>query len=352
MEAFVKKFSESGVPLTWVFIVPSLSCDRISKKYNGVNIRYLWQDRWAKNRILKRINMHFAYLKFLLSLKKDDVVYIYGCAAFAKFLVKRSVRVYHEVTENPEAVSWPAKFSFPDYYDACSKMEGMFVISEPLKEHYLNKGCDPVKVQILNMTVDPTRFEGVKKQKVADKYIAYCGTASNNKDGVDELIKSFAIASKKYPEYKLYIIGNTPSKDDAVGNLKLIEQLDIKEKVVFTGIVSSSEMPQILMNADILALGRPDSLQAKCGFPTKLGEYLLTGNPVFITKTGDIPKFLEDGKSALLCQERNPKEFSSKLIWAIEHPLEASAIGLRGKQVALDNFNASIEFKKLLNTIF
>ena len=62
------------------------------------------------------------------------------------------------------------------------------------------------------------------------------------------------------------------------GNLELIENLGVKNSVIFTGIVSAAEIPQILKNATVLALDRPDSLQAQCGFPTKLGEYLLTEN--------------------------------------------------------------------------
>lgn len=107
-------------------------------------------------------------------------------------------------------------------------------------------------------------------------------------------------------------------------------------------------MPQILKNATVLALDRPDSLQAQCGFPTKLGEYLLTENPVVVTKVGDIPLFLKDGETALLAEERNPYEFSSKLLWALDHPAEAIEIGKAGAQVAMREFNYLNETKRLL----
>ena len=173
----------------------------------------------------------------------------------------------------------------------------------------------------------------------------------NNKDGVDELIKSFAIVHKVLPEVKLYIIGKTPDKDDASGNLNLINNLGIKKSVVFTGIVSAAEMPQILKNAAVLALDRPDSLQAQCGFPTKLGEYLLTENPVVVTKVGDIPLFLKDGETALIAEERDPQDFSSKLIWALQNPEEASKIGKAGALVAMREFNYLNETKKIIDVI-
>ena len=110
-------------------------------------------------------------------------------------------------------------------------------------------------------------------------------------------------------------------------------------------------MPQILKNAVALALDRPDSLQAQCGFPTKLGEYLLTENPVVVTKVGDIPLFLKDGETALLAEERNPQDFSSKLIWILQHPEEATMIGKAGAQVAMREFNYLKETKKIIDVI-
>ena len=73
-----------------------------------------------------------------------------------------------------------------------------------------------------------------------------------------------------------------------------------------------NEVPQLLMDSEVLALDRPNSIQAQCGFPTKLGEYLLTGNPVVVTKVGDIPLFLEDGVSALLAEKRNAENLPER----------------------------------------
>ena len=157
---------------------------------------------------------------------------------------------------------------------------------------------------------------------------------------------------KKHDDVRLYIIGATPSVNDEAGNLKLIETLGIKDKVVFTGLVDANQMPQILKDATVLALDRPDSLQAQNGFPTKLGEYLMTENPVVVTKVGDIPLFLKDGYSALLAEQRNSVDFASKLCWVLEHPLEAAVIGRRGKEVALAEFNYLTESKKIIDFIY
>lgn len=127
----------------------------------------------------------------------------------------------------------------------------MFVITTALKKVYEQLGV--MNVHIVNMTVDANRFSGLKK-RTDEKYIAYCGTVSNNKDGVDDLIKAFAIVSMKYPDVSLKIMGKAPIKDVESGNLKLVEQLGVKDKVEFTGVIPSSDMPQMnnVLNEDVL----------------------------------------------------------------------------------------------------
>ena len=201
------------------------------------------------------------------------------------------------------------------------------------------------------MTVDSSRFDGLKKKDGIERYIAYCGTASNNKDGVDKLIRSFAIVSKNHSDLKLYIIGSIPNRDDKSGNQKLIRDLGVEDKIVFTGLVPAEQIPQLLKNAEMLALARPNNIQAKYGFPTKLGEYLLTGNPVVVTSVGDIPLFLKDGESALIANPDSNEDFAAKMEWVLTHPYDSSLIGEKGRKVALNNFNAEIETEKLIDII-
>lgn len=68
------------------------------------------------------------------------------------------------------------------------------------------------------------------------------------------------------------------------------------------GDVHRDKVPELLCRSKILALARPDNLQSEGGFPTKLGEYLSTGNLVIITDVGDIPFYLKDGESALIAK--------------------------------------------------
>ena len=52
-----------------------------------------------------------------------------------------------------------------------------------------------------------------------------------------------------------------------------------------------------------------------------------------------------------LQKERNPHEFSSKLLWALEHPADAIEIGKAGAQVAMREFNYLNETKTIIKAI-
>lgn len=349
--SFVEGFSKMGIDVELVFVLSNNNGSRLTKQWPHITITYLWNSLDIKNRYLRQLSYTFLSRRFVSKLNNGDIVVLFDAERMMFPLIKKKgIRVFAERTEHPFAYQ-VRTINMKKYVEWCKYLDGMFVISTALKDYFISCGVPSNKINIINMTVDPQRFQGLLKQHVDHPYIAYCGTASNNKDGVNDLIKAFAIVSKQYEEYQLYIIGKGLTKKDDSGNRHLVEQLNLSKKVVFTGVVTAEEMPQLLKNATILALNRPDNLQARYGFPTKLGEYLLTENPVVITSVGDIPLFLKDGKSALICEPQNPKAFASKLIWAIEHPNEAAAIGKAGSEVAKQNFNCLIESHKMYDSI-
>lgn len=349
--SFIEGFSKLGVDVEMVFVLSDGVGNRVSYQIPHIRFTYLWDRLDFKNRYLRQLGYNILVKRFVRGVKPGDTVVVFDTQRIIfSLLKKKGVRVFAEITEHPFAYK-VRTINMKKYVNHCKELDGLFVISTALKLYFEKKDVKSDKIHIINMTVSPQRFNGLNKEQVESPYIAYCGTASNKKDGVNELIKAFAIVSAKHPEYKLFIIGKGLTKDDDSGNRQLIERLNLNDKVVLTGVVSAEQMPQLLKNATVLALDRPNNLQAKYGFPTKLGEYLLTENPVVVTSVGDIPLFLKDGESALISKPQNAKEFASKLIWAIEHPDEASAIGRRGADVARLQFSSFVESAKMYNIL-
>ena len=352
---------EANIEAEVVYLLPNQNKEIIKQQYQNLKVTYLWEWCSFNNKLLRFVCFYINLLRILLKLKRGDVVYTYGIHRITYWVRKvRNISVYAEKTEHPDVVAFTGFITglkLQKEIDVAKELSGLFVISQPLKDYFISTGIPSNKIEILNMIVDCKRFEGLMKTPSKQKYIAYCGTASNNKDGVDKLLKSFAIVANKIDDIYLYIIGNTPSKQDEGNNLKLIEELGIQEKVIFTGLVKAEDMPQLLKNAEVLALARPDNKQAKYGFPTKLGEYLLSENPVVATKVGDIPRFLTDGESALLASPHDDKEFAEKIIWALENKELSAKIGIQGSLIAKKYFSNKlavdnmVKFMKLHNNV-
>ena len=203
------------------------------------------------------------------------------------------------------------------------------------------------------MIVDSKRFNGVMRNPKAAKYIAYCGNVNkDSKDGVSDLISSFVRYHERYKDRKLYIIGPIISKEQKKEYEEYLKLSKVLDSVVFTDSVSPTAIPQYFVDAEMLVLARPDNIQAKYGFPTKLGEYLLSGRPVVLTDVGNISDFLVDGKNAFIAEPENIKSISNKMIEVSDNPNNANTIAIAGKETALNEFNSINETEKLLSIMF
>ena len=217
----------------------------------------------------------------------------------------------------------------------------------------MDYGVNPQRVHVINMIVDPTRFDGVMHNDKVEKYVAYCGNVNkDSKDGVGDLIASFVRYHERFEDRKLYIIGPIVSQEQKLKYENYLRLSRVSDCVIFTDSVSPSTIPQYFVNAEMLVLARPDNIQSKYGFPTKLGEYLLSGRPVVLTDVGNISDFLVDGMSAFIAEPGNITSISDKMIEVSDNPSKADSIASTGKEIALKEFNSIKETKKLLSIIF
>jgi glycosyltransferase involved in cell wall biosynthesis len=226
--------------------------------------------------------------------------------------------------------------------------DGMIIMTNPLLNYFKKKVNKKSKLLHVPMTVDTGRFEGIKQAINLDgRYLAYVGNMGTEKDGVDILIKSFHKISNRFPDLKLVLIGEASSQVEGNYLKRMVNELSLSKKIIFTGRIITREIPGYLKCATVLCLARPSSLQASGGFPTKLGEYLATGNPVVVTRVGEIPEYLIDNESAFLADADSVASFSSKLDFALANPDVAAKVGEKGREVALINFDYKNQSKRI-----
>lgn len=273
------------------------------------------------------------------------------------FIAKKiRIKVIHERTEFPfvvEQKNFLGKLnSF--LYNNCiiNKFDGLFVITNALKKYFENQLEFKKPITIINMFVDPERFLfSVKNNKLFDQnYIAYCGNMEGEKDGVDILIRAFGYAINNYSScknLKLKLIGDTTNKILLDRLKNLAEEASCLSQIEFTGKLESSKMPEVLYNAKALLLSRPNNMQAIGGFPTKLGEYLATGNPVIVTEVGEINHFLKNNYSVFFAKPDNVELFAKQIKNVFDDYDNALIIAREGKKLIFSDFNYRSQAQKL-----
>ena len=107
----------------------------------------------------------------------------------------------------------------------------------------------------------------------------------------------------------------------------------------------------MLIQSSILVLPRPSSKQGEGGFPTKLGEYLATSNPVITTTVGEIPLYLKDNVNAFLIEPDNLTALVDKICFIINNPDFAKEVAKNGCETAKENFDGIKRSFEILETL-
>lgn len=215
----------------------------------------------------------------------------------------------------------------------------VFIISKPLISYYSPYLRKKAKILYLPVTVDFDRFLAIISRLDVNQYITYCGDMSQNKDGVMTLVRAFAAISSKFPDIKLRLIGQNNDSLYTLSIRKLISDLGLSGNIILEGYIHPDEIPDELYKSRLNVLSRPDTIQSRGGFPTKLGEYLATGIPVAVTSVGEIPFYLEDEKNAFLAEPDNVESFANAMERALCNSDLALKVGLAGRETAMEYFS-------------
>lgn len=367
--AYAKGLTELGHKVTFVLI---LNQPEISGKFNieGIDFFCGFPDNpdYERTNKFKRLILYIRSIRNSIRIiktihkgEKIDAMILLPILLrdlIPYILVAKSInaKLLHERTEYPFLVAGGKEVSdrlrLKIYLSIILRQfDGIFVISNALKKYFNNVLRSGVPVEIINMIVDYGRFKDIElKPDNEFKYIAYCGTLNREKDGVDILVEAYCRALKegKLPfDVKLMLIGDFVSDSFRVSLQSIIDEKKCAGDIIFAGKMEREKIPPILNNASALALARPYNKQSEGGFPTKLGEYLATGNPVIITDSGEIGLFLKDGYNAFIAKPGDIDSFSDKMAEVFNDYPRAVGIGKNGRLLAENEFNYLVQARKL-----
>jgi glycosyltransferase involved in cell wall biosynthesis len=225
--------------------------------------------------------------------------------------------------------------------------DGLLLMTNFLKSYFREELQYKKPVLLVPMTVDLERFSFDSIQK--HQKFTYCGMLNDEKDGIDILIKAFARISPVHPEFSLSLYGQALNDMELRRYQNMADGLGVSEKVLFHGRLDNDQIPKALSESSVLVLPRPASRQAMHGFPTKLGEYLATGNPVIVTPVGEIPLYLTNKSDVYFVAPGSIDELATVMLETIEDYGNSSVIGKNGQATANSRFNHIIQTKGILD---
>jgi len=328
--------------------------------YDGMKYNYLSNSTIKPNSFfLRRLrNFHSNLLLFFYSLKNinNSTVSIYYSShtipAIILWVVNKikGGKLLKEESEHPEVYlngkGLVSKFLFKNIQYKLFNVH--LLMTKNLISYF--KSISKIPALHVPMTVDLKRFDPkLRKHHPTINKILYTGQLDDNKDGVDILLNAFSIIVKKHSSYQLYLYGPAKSEESMQKYHDMVEEFGITKHVHFEGLVTREVITEKVLNARILVLPRPDSLQAQNGFPTKLGEYLASGNPTLVTSVGEIPDYLIDGENTFMAKPGDIQSLENKLLEIIENYDVAKLVGKNGRKAAETYFNNINQTKSIIN---
>jgi glycosyltransferase involved in cell wall biosynthesis len=193
------------------------------------------------------------------------------------------------------------------------RCRGILTVSTHLRDLVLTRGVPPARVRVVPNAVDIEKFSAVQRDATLGAQLGLQGRQVivvagwfDQWDRLDFLIEALARLVEPFPDIRLLVVGDGPVLADA---RKRVEDLQLKEHVVFTGAVPRREVLRYLSLADVAVLPHSNEF----GSPVVMFEFMGLRVPVVAPRLAPIEDIHADGQTALLFKPLDLAEFAAKI---------------------------------------
>ncbi len=177
------------------------------------------------------------------------------------------------------------------------KADAVISLSQELQDMAVGFGVEEKRCHVIRNGVDTSAFYYIDKNEsrrclgLPPKETIILSVGSlNYRKGFDRIIKKLPDLLNMDTEFKLYIIGSEgPDGDYRKSIYRLIDKLNLKDKVFLKGTVGNSELVSWYNAADLFCLASRGE-----GSPNVLAEALACGCPAVATDVGAVNEILKE----------------------------------------------------------
>lgn len=230
----------------------------------------------------------------------------------------------------------------------------LVVITNSLKNWYVERGISKEKVVVLPDAVDIERFQNPKffESKPIEKIqIGYAGHLYKGR-GIELILK----LAEMINEIKFVIIGG---RQEDIEFWKDYANKKKMQNVSFVGFVQNNQLPQHLETVDILLMpynknvpvaGKRKST-GEFMSPLKMFEYMATGKPIIASDLPVLKEILEHKENCLLVPYDNVAEWLNAIKYILNDTDFAVRISKKARKEVEEKYTWNIRVEKILQMV-
>jgi PEP-CTERM/exosortase A-associated glycosyltransferase len=232
---------------------------------------------------------------------------------------------------------------------AFRRADAITTICEGLRKDIVARGIPANKVTVIPNAVDIDKFAVGGMADLALKaslglqdkrLIGFIGSFYAY-EGLDILLRAVPLMLERQPDLRVLLVGGGPQDTQLK---QLAAELNIADKVVFTGRVPHEQVQQYYDLLDVMVYPRLSMRLTELVTPLKPLEAMAQGRLLAASDVGGHHELIEDGKTGVLFRAGDPQSLAEKVGALLAEPQRWPALRAAGRRFVEEerNWKASV----------
>lgn len=193
----------------------------------------------------------------------------------------------------------------------------------------------PVMSEVESRQVLPSGNADLPPDLPADPYVAFCADLNGY---LHDALFLIDVIGRTEGACSLVLVG-APDKSSMQQIAATAASRMVAKRVTVLSHLSDQQLRAVYARARVLLMPLSDDERTRARFPSKLGDYLLSGRPVLTSRVGETGRLLGAGDCVAFAQPMDARDWARSLNDLLEDPDHASDLGERGMVAGVDLFD-------------